>query len=86
MFDLLFLLGTTPNYKLPIITDELIEKVLGAFDSGPRDELRTASRSKLISFLEDRRGQFVAPDEGPSTTSAQLTRLCRLDVLLVHRG
>ena len=63
VFDLLFLLGTIPIYQLPAITDELIEQVLEAFDAGAADGLPAASRTSVASFLQQRRGKFVAPDD-----------------------
>src|SRR4051794_17520670 len=52
VFDLLCMLGTTPRYKLPVITDELIGQVLEAFDAGAEDGLPAAPRSEVSTFLE----------------------------------
>ena len=62
VFDLLFLLGTTPAYQLPVVTDELIEQIVEAFDAGSGDELSAAPRPDLIHFLRERHGKRVAPD------------------------
>ena len=69
VFDLLCLLGTTPHYQLPVITDELIEQVLEAFDAGAGDGLPAASRSAVSSFLQQRRGRCLAPDDQAPTPS-----------------
>jgi hypothetical protein len=63
VFDLLSFLGTTPTYRLPEITDQLIEQMVEAFDAGNGEELPKCSRSDLIDFLGGRRGKFVAPDD-----------------------
>jgi hypothetical protein len=63
VFDLLFLMGTTPNYRLPMITDALIEKVHAAFDIGLADGLPAVSLRELSTFLTQRRGWFLAPQE-----------------------
>jgi hypothetical protein len=61
IFDMLFLLGTTPTYRLPMITDELLDQVLEAYDEGTADGLPVASRSDLAQWLQQRRGKFLAP-------------------------
>lgn len=60
MADLLFRIGTVPEYRPPKIDDGLIEAILDAFDSATVDGLPTNSRDQLVEFMKVRCGCWLA--------------------------
>ncbi|MFC5268956.1 hypothetical protein ACFPJ1_43190 [Kribbella qitaiheensis] len=62
VFDLLFLLGTTPDYNAPAITRELIDRLLAAFASAPESTLPAAPIDSLREFLERHEGRYLVCD------------------------
>lgn len=64
VFDLLSLAGTLPDYAAPEITDDLIVRVVEAFDAAGEDnDLPAATREAVVDFLSARRGKFLLPDD-----------------------
>jgi hypothetical protein len=61
VFELLSMRGTTPEYTLPALTDELARDVLAAFASRDGDELPAASVADLERFLAQHSGRCLVP-------------------------
>jgi hypothetical protein len=57
--ELLFLLGTTPDYVAPQITEELIEQVMRAFILEDGSGLAATHPDTLRDFLDRHRGGYL---------------------------
>ncbi|WP_204072693.1 hypothetical protein [Planotetraspora phitsanulokensis] len=65
VFSLLFLRGTTPQYVVPRLDDELIGEILAAYQRRDNDGPRTqrADLAEVASFLANHRGTGVLTDD-----------------------
>jgi len=64
VFNLLFLLGTTPEYVLPMISDRLIADIVTAAQPRPDDVVSSASAlDQLDAFLREHSGWSLVPFE-----------------------
>ncbi len=69
VFDLLSLRGTTPDFVLPLINDELIAQVDNAYQPQPQDRVPPGSTpAALRDFLTEHRGSTLCPFESPDPT------------------
>jgi hypothetical protein len=60
--DLLGLIGTLPHYNAPLITPELTQRVMVAFESGDEGEMPAVDPGTLRAFLDANLGKFLLFD------------------------
>ena len=66
VFDLLGLLGTTPTYTAPQITQALIGKIMDAFSSPTDPAFPSTTPAAVEAFLVPRAGKYLLSDEDSS--------------------
>lgn len=57
--DLLFLEGTLPDYVAPLVTEDLIARVMAAFSNVQDSSLPATDSGSLRAFLDAHRGRFM---------------------------
>jgi hypothetical protein len=62
VFDLVFLIGTTPDYNAPPITTDLVDRIIEAFESAPQSTLPATSANSLQEFLNRHVGRYLLCD------------------------
>ncbi|MBL7494333.1 hypothetical protein I6A60_37925 [Frankia sp. AgB1.9] len=66
--DLLFLVGTLPEYTAPQITDELIERLTVAFTAAADPTLPAISVTEFVAFLVANEGRYLLDTDSPVGT------------------
>jgi hypothetical protein len=57
--DLLFLEGTVPDYMAPVVTQDLVDRVMAAFSSAKDSSLPATDPESLRTFLGAHEGRFL---------------------------